>query len=60
MSPTTSPTMIPRPTWDNIVLEAKANSFLELSVSDCSSIIIPSNLSFLVETSVLTGSKLVR
>ncbi len=27
-------------------LEAKANSFLELSVSDCSSIIIPSNLSF--------------
>lgn len=26
--------MIPRPTWDSIVLDAKANSFLERTISD--------------------------
>lgn len=26
--------MIPRPTWDSIVLDAKANSFLERTISE--------------------------
>lgn len=26
--------MIPRPTWDSIVLDAKANSFLERTISN--------------------------
>lgn len=33
--------MIPRPTWDSIVLDAKANSFLERTISDCSSPTVP-------------------
>ncbi len=42
-----------------MVLEARILSW-DWVISDCSSTIISSYLSFLIETSVLTGSKLVR